>query len=480
MIFCVPGCKTSDKGQSTIPFFGGNFSQSPLPQSQAVSEIPASLAIQPQPPIAVNPGMDAGSPAIISPYSSQPYDATQSLSTLPSNGTYAPPNVNPADNLSANPSSGISSPSTIYPDRVTVAYDVPPGTNVRAGEPVGTLPNAYSSSGTASANGTTYGGTSAGTPTSNPNLYLPTSTDNSTYGSPSSPYTSPYGGNSGQETSDYPNNSSTFNETKTRNTQLENGDYTALDGTVFRVIDGKAYTLVQYRESVPILPISTGETYGGISTSPSPISSLDTAKSSLSANQWTDALGKINLPSYDAIKQTQSLSSPDAPPNVVMVGDSHKVTILPTESATEAVPSLDASQYADIGTTTSSATTTAVADNQYNRNLQLESQNTVWSLMVRQDNNRLLFDVNNVEKLSQASTPKYFALSDPLVFYLNRTNFDTNINSPQFSIAHSDTESPLWNCPPMQTSTQSVPIILGQSPNICCPMMVYVRACNFE
>ncbi|MDR1493804.1 MAG: hypothetical protein LBT05_13950 [Planctomycetaceae bacterium] len=472
LLFCLAGCKTGDKGQPTVPFFGGNFLQSPLPQASA--GVPADLTIQPQSPIAVDSGMNAGSPAVSS-YPSQSYNSIQSPSTFSATGTYAPPNINPAGNLNANPSNGISPASTVYPDRVTVAYEAPPGTNVHAGETVGTLPNAYGSSGTTSTRGTTTGIP----PVQNHGLYSPTSTDNSTYGVP-------YGGNSGQGTPDYRNNPSTFNEMKTRVVQPENGYYTASNGTMFRVIDGKAYTLVQYRETAPALPILSNEadeSYGGISTTVPPVSSLNAAKSSLSAGQWTEALGKMILPSYDAIKQTQTAFSPDVAPSVITVGDPREMTILPIGSTTETAPSLDASQYADIGTIRSTATTSAVADNFYDKILDSESQNTVWSLMARQDNDRLLFDVNKAGEISQLNTPKYFALNDPLGAYLNQTNFDTKINSSPFAIAQSNAESPLWNSPPMQTITQSqsAPIILGQSPAMCCPMLFYyVPACDSQ
>jgi hypothetical protein len=263
-----------------------------------------------------------------------------------------------------------------YDNSVTEVYDIPPGTMTNSGGSAGILPGAYSGSATGVGE----------TPSTSLDDGRATATGNGSSHGHSTPYDRYYHGPpASHSTSLVPTDS-----------PLEDGDYLVADGSMMRVIHGKPYQLVQYFQPIsPILPGFSGEYQSQSSTQPQ-IPQTSTSVQILSedrtAIQMTNQFGQVPIPSYDSLLNLQESGSHVVSPGVITVtAPPATTTIVPDHIIpVETVPSLDYSEYFNIGSVSASPPLNGVGGK-----VNEEVQRSIWSIMASQNHDLLLYSPAN-------------------------------------------------------------------------------------
>ena len=414
------GCKSSGN-KSFLPFYGGG-TQVKSPENEFP---PAPPPVTPMQPIIINEGPGPATPS--TPVSS-PVTSNQS------NG-YSPPDMLPARN---------AAPVTSYArDNMTEVYDIPPGTKTNSGGSAGTLSGAYSgasysgsstgnsgtsyssnsydygrSSATGSnshsgrtypasststssnetryGNGTSYGGSSNSGSSNSGSNYDGSSYGGSSYGG------SDYGGSSYDNSSPYDrynHGPSTGHSSSLAPTGsgMEDGDYLADDGSMMRIINGKAYELVQYFDRPPILPGLHDGSQSQLSSQPQMSSQPQIPQTSTSvqivtdyrtATQMTESFRQVPIPEYGSLLDQQANSLHVMSQGVItVVVPAKTTTIIPENTPVETVPSLNYSDYSRVGAITIPTSSNNGANNEADR----EMNNSIWAIMAKQNHDLLLF-----------------------------------------------------------------------------------------
>ena len=211
---------------------------------------------------------------------------------------------------------------------------------------------------------------------------------------------------------------------------LTDGDYTAPDGTEYRVINGKKYELVQYREP-PILPNWNGESTPNAPAPSSPERSTPVQMISdyRTAIQMTDnfgrALGHVPVPTYDSLLDQHNGQSLNAMQGIVTISFPKNITITPADdSAIETVTSLDYEDYSGVGSLSAPSTSPIMSGGAIDD----EMQNSIWMIMARQDNNHLIYASQNQQELELRNQPTYHPLPGLPESYSNQTNIIPRAN----------------------------------------------------
>ena len=441
-LFVASGCKSSDKSNSWTPFFGGS------PADPATDP-----ATQPLPPLSSEaPIVVSESPGPAMPTQNGLSSGVTSSSSYGSSSSYVPPD------LAASSGTAASNPPS-YSGGTTMVYSAAPGTETNAGGVAGSLPNTYSTSSGTSSPGYTYGTSSS------PYTTGSGQTSGSSYGSGSSnDDASGYrsgssydnGGTSGYGSSstsgaDYYHGPSTGHSTSLSPERqiLADGDYMAADGTKYRVINGKQYELVQYSEvRTPNLPSGTGTDgtttvpnyeirSGGTPSYQPPVYETSTVvpmtTSYRTAIQMTEAFGRaqghVPIPTYDAILGQQNGLAQNVTQGIITIGEPVRTTILPADdSTTETVASIDHADYSEIGAMTAPSTSANGINNESDQ----EMQNSLWSVMARQDNNYLLYGSNLQQESKNKNQPMFYSLIDPLGIDSYQRNLNATVNPTSF------------------------------------------------
>jgi len=302
-VFCsLTGCKSSDKGDSSFPFFGTQPTQVPPPPTGTIS---ASPSVTSQPVIVQEgpgplPSAATGNmPLTQTLPSGTPVTVTQGspgLTTVPattgsvttSNG-YAPPvlsNPNPAGTAGTPPPTSIpastaapisTTPVPVAPTSATPAattgyvpqntmttttYEAPPNAEVNAGAKIGPIPSVYVSTSTDSSASTTSG-----------QPYNNTQYGNTQYSGGSSggayapagqgvPLLTPPNSRQATPQNYIPPNNTLQNNTLNNRTSIDADGYsTAPDGTKLRSIGGRTFTLTAAQYPIGNVPdVSVGAT----------------------------------------------------------------------------------------------------------------------------------------------------------------------------------------------------------------------------
>ena len=382
------GCASSDKSGSFIPFFGGG-----TPVNSPENEFPPeSLPMNPAQQVIVNDGPGPATPS--TPVSS-------AVTSNPSNA-YNPPEMLHVRNVP---------PASASPqDNMTMVYDIPPSMKTNSGGVAGSLSPAYSGySGSTTGHGGAsssnydygYGRTPAtGVGSDYGRTYPASSTSSSAndtrndtkYGNESR-----YDGSSHGDSTPYnrfyhgPPTGHTSSLVPT-GTRLEDGDYLANDGSMMRVINGKAYQMVQYfQPGSPVLPVFPDESRSQLSTQPPiPHSStqIQISMDYRTATQMTDSFNKVPIPEYASLLDQQESGLYVASQGVVTVAvPATTTTIIPDSAPVETVPSLDYSEYSGIGAIKATASLGHGANGEVDEVM----QRSIWSIMANQNHDLLLY-----------------------------------------------------------------------------------------
>ena len=371
------GCKTS--GNSIVPFYGdGTAINSPA------SEFPSEQAMNPAQQITIN---DSPGPAV-------PSTPTSPATTLGAPNTYDPPDMLPARSS--------LSDSTYAQDNMTMVYDIPPDTQTNSGGTAGSLSPTYYSS-----------PASVGrTPSSSNGFVSPATIDrgsdfgrnnmtgsgtpgfsNGTSSGESSSYDSSGYGDSTTDNRYYhgPSNGHTSSLVPT-GSQLEDGDYLTANGTMTRVINGKAYELVQYiTRTPPILPDLSDLTQSQSSSLPQILQTATQVQISTdyrTAIQMTDQFGKVPIPEYESLLDRQENGLHVLSQGVVTVAvPAEKTTIFPGAVPVETVSSLDYSEYSNIGAIQAPSS----MNHGVGGDVDEEMQRSIWTIMANQNHDLLLY-----------------------------------------------------------------------------------------
>jgi len=304
---------------------------------------------------------------------------------------------------------------------MTEVYDIPTGTKTNSGGSAGSLPTTYSgsgysgsptgSSGTSSSSNsydygrtsTTGGGSSSGRtyPASNTSSSAnDTKYDNSTNYNGSSYGGSSYDGSGYSDSTPfdrYNHGPSTGHSSSLAPTGsgMEDGDYLADDGSMMRVINGKAYALVQYFDRPPILP----DLPNGFQSQPSTQPQIPPASTPIqistdyrTATQMTNDFGKsLPIPSYESLLDQHANGLYVVSQGVITIAvPATTTTIIPDIASVETVPSLDYSDYSHIG----SVKVPTSLNNGENNEVDEVMQRSIWSIMANQNHDLLLFPQN--------------------------------------------------------------------------------------
>ena len=439
------GCKSTDKSKSGFPFFGGGTTVNP-PESEFPPEMPP---ISPAGQFIVNESPGPATPTSLgSPVTSGASTAYEPPAMLPTGSGL------PSSTYSSSPASSMRSPSSSYSqDNMAMVYSPSPGANTNSGGVAGSVPSTYSGSGNGGGGTPTsrygYGSqetTDSGYPSGGSSDYSGSSDYGRSYspGGTSSPSSDTRydRGSSNRGGSDYggsstPDNYYNYGTSDGRTTSLtpigsplEDGDYLAADGTITRVINGKKYELVQYfLPNPPILPGSTGDIQPQL---PQAATYAPITSDYRTATQMTSDFGKVlPIPSYDTLLNQQENSSPVALQGIVTVTDQAKTIIIPDNAAIETVPSMNYSDYSEIGAL---GTTSSLPDGN-NVDTDDEMQRSIWSLMARQNNDLLLYGTKNQSELTQNNLPLYFPLNN---------SFNGSVNQSPGNTVAPGLGSPCW------------------------------------
>ena len=374
------GCKSSGN-KSIIPFFGGG-AQVDLPENEFAQSSPP---VSPTPPISIN---DGPGPAI-------PSTAASSAVTSNQSNAYNPPDMMPAQSA--------TSPAALYArDSMTEVYDIPPGTKTNSGGSAGSLPGTYSGyAGSSTGIGNTstssngfgnssgagsrfdYGRTSQSGDTSS-SMNDTSSNNSSGYGGSTTDNRYYHGPSTGHTSSLVPTGS-----------HLEDGDYLVDDGSMMRVINGKAYQMVQYfQRTPPIFPDLTHETQSQSTTQPQiPYTStpVQIATDYRTATQMTESFGKVPIPEYENLLNQQENGFHFISQGIITVASPAATTIfIPDTAPVETVPSLNYSDYSGIGT----IKVPPALNHGTNGDIDDPMKNSIWSIMAKQNHNLLLYPQN--------------------------------------------------------------------------------------
>lgn len=453
------GCKSSDKSKSIIPFFGGGTAVNSPTDEFASGQPPIDPATQ----LVVRDGPGPATP-------SSPVLSAQgtSASTSTASNAYAPPD------LMANGQS--SNQANYNPDNTTMVYNPPPGANTNSGGTAGRIPNTYSANeadtggtsssrygygGTSTPNGSSNSSNGSSFSTASPVGSYTSSTNTSGYGT-GLPANSSSGSTSGTRsgaasstggTSNSTNNSGNSdyggsgyrgtsygdsdrsNSTSGREyyhgpetgyssslapntTPLDDGDYLAADGSMKRVINGKSYDLVQYNyRTPPVLPNLNDDFASPSATAPQTATTIQPTNDYRSATQMTQDFSQVPIPTYESLLSQQETGTQISSQGVVTITDPKQTIIVPENATIETVPSLDYSEYSEIGALTASSSaggyeTVAIDD---------EMRRSIWSIMAGQNNDYLLHGTKTQSESDKNNKPAYFPLSNPLAGYVNQT-----------------------------------------------------------
>jgi len=391
------GCASSGN-KSFMPFFGGGTPvKSPENEFQPAS--PPMIASQ---PITINEG----------PGPATPSSPVVSAVTSSSSNTYDPPAMLPARS---------ASPAASYArNNMTEVYDISPSTKTNSGGVAGSLPSTYSSYSGSSYSGSTTGtgstsnssnsydygrtsttGSGSGSGRTYPASSTSSSTNNTRYGNDSSYDGAGYDGSSYGDSSPYDryNHGPLTGHSSSlvpAGSGLEDGDYQAEDGSMMRVINGKAYELVQYIDrNPPRLPDLLGDPQSQSSTQPqiphtsTPVQILADYRT---ATQMTNDFGKsLPIPEYENLLDQQANGLYVMSQGVVTVTvPATPTTIIPDNAPVETVASLDYSDYSHV----SSIRVPSSLNNGANSEVDEEVQRSIWSIMAKQNHDLLLYPQN--------------------------------------------------------------------------------------
>jgi len=310
---------------------------------------------------------------------------------------------------------GNAAPAPTYANNnMTMVYDVPQNTKTNSGGTAGSLPGAYSGysgsstgrDGTPStSNRYDYGRASTTSRSSNSGYTYPTGSTSSSvndtkYSSGSSYGGSDYGDSSyngsgyGDSTpyDRYNHGPSTGHSSSLVPTgsQMEDGDYLADDGSMMRVIHGKAYELVQYINRPPILPDLPNESQSLLPTQPQNSQTSTPIQISIdyrTAVQMTESFARVPIPVYENLLDQQANGLHVVSQGVVTVAvPATTTTIIPDIAPVETVSSLDYSDYSHIGTIKVPSSLNHGTGGEVDE----EMQRSIWSIMAGQNHEFLL------------------------------------------------------------------------------------------
>gem|GEM_PF-6636812 len=376
------GCASSDKSKSFWPFYGGGTSVNP-PENEFSA---ASPPMSPAPPVTVSDG----------PGPATPSDPVSSAVTSNSPNPYNPPDMLPARSASPAP--------TYARDNRTEVYDIPPGTRTNSGASAGVLPNPFYDSGSSTGlGGTTSSGQGgdSGRPStprngSDSGRAVPndgtSNSKNDTNSSGRSSYDGvDYGGSTTDNRYDPGPSTGYRSSLMPTDSRLEDGDYLAGDGSMKRVIHGKVYELVQYiPRTPPILSDLSGEAQPRLSAQPQfPQTSTQIQISTdyRSATQMTESFRQVPIPEYGSLLDQQANGLHVLSQGMITVSAPTTTTIIPDSVPVETVPSLDYSDYAEIGAIKVPSTRNHGPIGEVDE----EMQSSIWSIMAKQNHDLLLF-----------------------------------------------------------------------------------------
>jgi len=301
------------------------------------------------------------------------------------------------------PAQSATSPAALYArDSMTEVYDIPPGTKTNSGGSAGSLPGTYSGyAGSSTGIGNTstssngfgnssgagsrfdYGRTSQSGDTSS-SMNDTSSNNSSGYGGSTTDNRYYHGPSTGHTSSLVPTGS-----------HLEDGDYLVDDGSMMRVINGKAYQMVQYfQRTPPIFPDLTHETQSQSTTQPQiPYTStpVQIATDYRTATQMTESFGKVPIPEYENLLNQQENGFHFISQGIITVASPAATTIfIPDTAPVETVPSLNYSDYSGIGT----IKVPPALNHGTNGDIDDPMKNSIWSIMAKQNHNLLLYPQN--------------------------------------------------------------------------------------
>jgi hypothetical protein len=231
---------------------------------------------------------------------------------------------------------------------------------------------------------------------------------------------------------------------------LEDGDYLAADGTMSRVINGKIYELVQYRTTNPqLLPgwdAGTPSTSSPSNPVPQTPTQIQLTTDYRTATRMTQDFGNVAIPTYENLLGQQESYAQIAPQGVVTVTVPVQATIVPETTPVETVPSLDYSQYSEIGTITAPSSISSIPSTGSSATADDEIQRSIWGIMASQNNDYLLYNAKNQSELEKSNLPTYLPLSNPTPASLPGTSI--NPGTSRGGTIFSETSPYLVPCPP--------------------------------